>query len=200
MTKSWVPSTVEARWLVSGLIAGATIGLVLGVAISGVKSSKTENSFDQSRLSAQSLGWSCLNEIYDTSKTFSASYNKTLYSGILSALQERYSLAIKDKPITKPNLTPPKTASISSANQAKTTDVNSTNPAYLDGYGSIDINTATVEQIDSVDRMSTKTAQEIWNYIKKNGPIKSFAQLDDVKGVGEKTIEKLRNQFHISKR
>ena len=129
-------------------------------AISGIKSSKTENSFDQSRLSAQSLGWSCLNQVYDTSKAYTASYNKTLYSGILSALDERYSFATKDKPTLKTNPTLPKTASLSSVNSSKTPEVASTNTAYLDGSGSIDINTATVEQIDSVDRMGTKTAQE----------------------------------------
>jgi competence protein ComEA len=205
MPNNSMPSKKEIRWLTSGLIAGATVGLVIGVAVSGIQSSKTENSYDQSRLSAQSLGWSSLNDVYDASKAFSLSYNKALYGDILAALSNRYSLALKEMPISSSS----STKSIQSrklvlpdkilASSATKSETSRSNSGYLDGTGPVDINNATLQQIDDVPRMSTDTAKLIRDFIKTKGPIKSFNELDQIKNVGPKTIEKLRSLFHIGK-
>lgn len=201
----WLPTPNQTRWLVAGLCAGLATGLVAGIAVSGIKPATTENSYSQSKSSAQSLGWDQLDNVYKTSQAFALSRNPVLYKNLLSSIGDRFALLDKSEPqpktvdlekstASKPTITTTKPVSSSSMPpQAQT------NGKYLDGTGEIDINSATLEQIDAISRMSTGTAKDILNYIKTKGPIKSFDELDFISGVGPKTIEKLRASFHINR-
>ncbi len=57
---------------------------------------------------------------------------------------------------------------------------------------SIDINTANASTLIKLPRIGPKTAQAIIDYRTEHGPFKSIEELDEVKGIGPKTIERLR--------
>lgn len=57
----------------------------------------------------------------------------------------------------------------------------------------INVNTATVEQLQQLVGVGAKKAQAILDYRQKNGKIKNSADLEQVKGIGPKLIEKNRN-------
>jgi len=59
--------------------------------------------------------------------------------------------------------------------------------------GKININSATVEQLEMLPRIGTKTAQSIIEYRTQNGPFKRVEDLTNVKGIGEKTLEELKS-------
>lgn len=59
--------------------------------------------------------------------------------------------------------------------------------------GKININSASVEQLEMLPRIGTKTAQSIIEFRKQNGPFKKVEDLTGVKGIGEKTIEELKD-------
>lgn len=200
----WLPLPNQIRWLVAGLCTGFATGLVVGIAVSGIRPATRENSINQSKSAAQSLGWDQLDNVYKSSQAFTISRNPTLYKNLLTAIGDRF--AILEKTPVQPkaaDLEKPKEAKSSITTKPITSSAVpssvSSNGKYLDGTGEIDINSATLEQIDAISRMSTNTAKDILNYIKTKGPIKSFDELDTISGVGPKTIEKLRSAFHISR-
>ena len=57
--------------------------------------------------------------------------------------------------------------------------------------GKININTATVEELQTLPKIGPKTAAAIVEY-RKEHPFKSVDELVEVKGIGEKTLENLR--------
>jgi competence protein ComEA len=57
--------------------------------------------------------------------------------------------------------------------------------------GKIDINTASVEELQSLPKIGPKTAEAIVKYRQKH-PFKSIDELINVKGIGEKKLELLR--------
>ena len=56
----------------------------------------------------------------------------------------------------------------------------------------VDLNTATLEQLDSVPGIGPVTAQKILDHRRKIGRFTSVDQLLDVSGIGTKTLEKIR--------
>ena len=56
----------------------------------------------------------------------------------------------------------------------------------------ININTASVEELERLPGISTRTARSIIEYRKKNEPFRTLDDLIHVKGIGSKTIEKLK--------
>jgi competence protein ComEA len=59
----------------------------------------------------------------------------------------------------------------------------------------IDINTATVDQLESLPQIGTKTAQAIIAYRTQHGPFKKADDLAKVRGIGGKTFEVLKKQI-----
>ena len=57
----------------------------------------------------------------------------------------------------------------------------------------VNVNTATVEQLQQLVGVGAKKAQAIVDYRQKNGKIKNSTDLEQVKGIGPKLIEKNRN-------
>ncbi len=63
--------------------------------------------------------------------------------------------------------------------------------------GKINLNTATVGQLTELKGIGEKTAQKIVEYRKKH-KFSSVDELVNVKGVGEKTLAKIRDQLVVA--
>ena len=65
---------------------------------------------------------------------------------------------------------------------------------------SVNINTASVKELDALPGIGTKTAALIVEYRQKNGPFKKIEELMNVRGVGEKNFLKLKPQIAVAAR
>lgn len=72
------------------------------------------------------------------------------------------------------------------------TAVSSTTPTGL-----ININTASASQLDSLPGIGPVYAARIIEYRQANGGFKSVEELLNIKGIGEKTLEKLKDKITI---
>lgn len=63
--------------------------------------------------------------------------------------------------------------------------------------GKININTATVYELMTLDGIGEVKAKAIVEYREKNGYFKSINDITLVKGIGEKTLEKNRNKIMV---
>lgn len=61
------------------------------------------------------------------------------------------------------------------------------------------INTATINQLESLPYIGPVTAQRIIDFRQSRGPFKNIEALDQVKGIGPKTLEKLRPLITIDR-
>ncbi|HZR96671.1 MAG TPA: ComEA family DNA-binding protein [Gaiellaceae bacterium] len=60
------------------------------------------------------------------------------------------------------------------------------------GGGTVDLNSATVEQLDALPGIGPSTAQKIVDYRQAHGAFHSLAELDAVPGIGTGRIEQLK--------
>jgi len=65
-------------------------------------------------------------------------------------------------------------------------------PAAAAGAQSVNVNTATVEQLQLLPNVGPAVAARIVEHREKNGPFKAAEDLMLVRGIGEKSFEKLR--------
>ncbi len=65
-------------------------------------------------------------------------------------------------------------------------------------WAAINLNTATVEQLDTLKGVGPGKAKAIVAYRDKNGPFKTVDDLKKVKGFGDKSIAKLRPELTVS--
>ena len=63
--------------------------------------------------------------------------------------------------------------------------------------GPVDINTAGLEELDALAGIGPVLAQRIIDYRTEHGPFQSVDELLEVKGIGEKTLEKFREDIVI---
>lgn len=76
-------------------------------------------------------------------------------------------------------------------------------PAVINPYPElegvhININRATVEELQQLPGIGETKAQAIYDYVQACGGIKSFRQLLDVEGIGEKTLRNIQPYLTIS--
>ena len=62
----------------------------------------------------------------------------------------------------------------------------------------INVNTATVAELEALPGIGASTAARIVEYRQKNGPFKKIEDLMNVRGVGEKSFLKLRSLLTVS--
>jgi len=74
------------------------------------------------------------------------------------------------------------------------TDQPSSPTATAPAAAPININTADAATLEKLPGISAKTAQAIVEYRQTNGPFRSIQDLDPIKGIGPKTLEKLAGQ------
>jgi competence protein ComEA len=61
----------------------------------------------------------------------------------------------------------------------------------------INLNTATLEQLDTLDGVGPATAQKILEYREERGGFGSVDELDQIPGIGEKRLASLREQVRV---
>ena len=61
----------------------------------------------------------------------------------------------------------------------------------------VNINTASAEQFEALPGVGAKTAQRILEHRQKNGPFKKVEELMNIKGIGEKSVLKLKPYLTI---
>jgi competence protein ComEA len=61
----------------------------------------------------------------------------------------------------------------------------------------VNINTASVADLDAVKGISPAKAQAIVDYRTQHGPFKSLDELKQVKGFGEKSVAKLKTELEL---
>ena len=62
-------------------------------------------------------------------------------------------------------------------------------PALAEEMGLVNINTASMEQLMTLDGIGESYAERIIEFREKNGPFQSPEDLLKIKGIGEKTLE-----------
>ncbi|MGG1552649.1 ComEA family DNA-binding protein [Paenibacillus ferrarius] len=62
----------------------------------------------------------------------------------------------------------------------------------------LDLNTATLEQLDSLPGVGPSKAKAILEYRNQKGKFKRVEELKEVKGIGDKIFEKLRPYLYVS--
>lgn len=62
----------------------------------------------------------------------------------------------------------------------------------------VNLNTATKDDLDGVKGIGPVKAQSIIDYRKKNGPFKSVDELENVKGFGSKSVKKVRSELTVN--
>ena len=64
-------------------------------------------------------------------------------------------------------------------------------------YAAVNLNTATVDELDGVKGIGPSKAKAIVDHRSKNGPFKSVDDLKSVKGFGDKSVDKLRAELTV---
>ncbi len=64
-------------------------------------------------------------------------------------------------------------------------------------YAAVDLNAATKEELESVKGIGPVKAQAIIEYRKYNGPFKKVDDLKEIKGFGDKSVDKLRHEVTV---
>ncbi len=72
-------------------------------------------------------------------------------------------------------------------------------PAVAAGNDTININTASVDELTQLQKVGPKTAENIVAYRDANGPFKTVDDLKNVKGVGDKILELNKDRISVGK-
>ncbi len=83
---------------------------------------------------------------------------------------------------------------MASGDQAQDVAANETNPP---AGAKININVATADELESLPNIGKLKAERIVEYRKENGDFKSPEDIINVKGIGEETLERIRDLIRV---
>jgi DNA uptake protein ComE-like DNA-binding protein len=188
------------QWTVVGMLVGITIGLVIGIALAGGPGIYTRlDSYENAINAATSLGWISLNEHTQATESVLRMHElKSLSTQLEDTLKIKYEKVVSDDQKDIQSISSMNHNDTATEKPSNKSTYTSTTPktVYKDGTGDIDIHSATLAQIDEIPYVKVTAAESIYQYLKEH-TITSFDQLLEIKGVGEKTIQRLREHFHI---
>ncbi|MFP4082082.1 MAG: ComEA family DNA-binding protein [Candidatus Aminicenantes bacterium] len=73
--------------------------------------------------------------------------------------------------------------------------------ALSEGSGQkVNINTASVEKLQTLPRIGEKVAQRIVDFRKEHGPFKKIEEIMKVKGIGEKTFKQIKDLITVGEK
>ena len=67
----------------------------------------------------------------------------------------------------------------------------------LSAWAAVNANTATAQQLEALNGIGPVKAKAIVDFRTKNGPFKTYADLEKVPGIGPKTLEKLKTELVV---
>lgn len=67
----------------------------------------------------------------------------------------------------------------------------------LAGESTLDVNTATLKQLESLPGIGKETAKRIVDFREAKGPFKSLEELQQVKGIGKGKLAKLKDRLTV---
>jgi competence protein ComEA len=70
-------------------------------------------------------------------------------------------------------------------------------PVFLMAAEKINLNTATLEELITLDRIGPEYAQRIIDYRETNGPFEKIEDIVKVKGIGPKTFEANKDRLTV---
>ncbi|MDD3773751.1 MAG: helix-hairpin-helix domain-containing protein [Patescibacteria group bacterium] len=94
----------------------------------------------------------------------------------------------------------PKVSSAKTQASNKTTTISSSNKTSSEKASAgqiININTGSLDELDTLPGIGATYAQRIIDYRTQNGDFKSIGEIENVKGIGPKTFEKLKDLITI---
>jgi competence protein ComEA len=71
-------------------------------------------------------------------------------------------------------------------------------PAAVAKVATLDLNSASLAELESLPGVGRRTAERIIEYRQKNGPFKKIEELMNVQGIGEKSFLKLKPLIAVS--
>ena len=85
----------------------------------------------------------------------------------------------------------------SNSSDSVSSEFNSNNSGQTTVGNKVNINTANAQQLQQLNGIGEKKAQQIIAYRQKNGQFKSIEELKQVSGIGEKTFVALKEQLEV---
>ena len=65
--------------------------------------------------------------------------------------------------------------------------------------GQVDINTAGIEELQSLPGIGPSLAQRIVDHRREHGPFRRVEDLLEIKGIGERSLDRMRDRITVSK-
>jgi competence protein ComEA len=75
--------------------------------------------------------------------------------------------------------------------------VDRTEPTYRRGGSGLNLNTATLEQLDTLSGIGPLTAQKILDFREERGGFGSVEELGEIPGIGDKRLATLREEVTL---
>lgn len=113
----------------------------------------------------------------------------------VSTLSQNVQTSNVEKSESKPAETTQPSQSTTGTVAGTSTKSTTTSPPIT---GKININTATLSELDTLPGIGQTYAQRIIDYRNTNGPFKNIEEVKNVKGIGDKTFEKFKDKITIN--